>query len=105
MGELVEGHIKEHVMFATGNIYDQNITEPPSRGFGLPLARIYARYFGGDLTLKSMEGHGVDCYLHVPVLGDACENLPEAVALSPGNMSSKIERNDTWEDILKKKAL
>ncbi|KAL3920472.1 MAG: hypothetical protein SGARI_006934, partial [Bacillariaceae sp.] len=29
------------------------------RGFGLPLARIYARYLGGELTLKSLEGYGI----------------------------------------------
>lgn len=37
------------------------------RGFGLPLARIYARYFGGELTLKSIEGFGLDAYLYVSV--------------------------------------
>mmetsp|Transcript_7211 Transcript_7211/g.15737 ORF Transcript_7211/g.15737 Transcript_7211/m.15737 type:complete len:628 (+) Transcript_7211:108-1991(+) len=58
------------------------------RGFGLPLARIYARYFGGELTLKSMEGYGVDAYLYLPVLGSACENLPHRVTHSPGNLDS-----------------
>ena len=61
------------------------------RGFGLPLARIYARYFGGELTIKSMEGYGVDAYLYLPVLGRACENLPESVSKSPGNLDS-----NTW---------
>jgi len=60
------------------------------RGFGLPLARIYAQYFGGDLTLKSMEGYGVDAYIHLPVLGIACENLPDAVRVSPGNRDSSL---------------
>lgn len=58
------------------------------RGFGLPLARIYARYFGGELTLKSMEGHGLDAYLYLPRLGDACENLPRRVERSPGQQVS-----------------
>lgn len=58
------------------------------RGFGLPLARIYARYFGGELTVKSMEGHGVDAYLYLPVLGSSCENLPQSVLSSPGNLDS-----------------
>ncbi|CAB9511664.1 kinase isozyme 4, mitochondrial [Seminavis robusta] len=58
------------------------------RGFGLPLARIYARYFGGELTLKSMEGYGLDAYLYLPRLGDACENLPRRVIASPGEQVS-----------------
>lgn len=63
------------------------------RGFGLPLARIYARYFGGELTLKSMEGYGVDAYLYLPVLGKACENLPKRVMMSPGNQDSVHDGN------------
>jgi len=31
-------------------------------GFGLPMARIYARYFGGELNLKSVEGYGVGTF-------------------------------------------
>lgn len=57
------------------------------RGFGLPLARIYARYFGGEVTIKSMEGYGVDAYVYLPVLGVACENLPQRVNLSPVSRS------------------
>lgn len=63
------------------------------RGFGLPLARIYARYFGGELTLKSMEGYGVDAYLYLPVLGVACENLPKRVLKSPGQGDSVHDGN------------
>jgi hypothetical protein len=66
------------------------------RGFGLPLARIYARYFGGELSLKSLEGHGVDAYLHLPRLGEEGENLPLRVRASPGeldSMPSPVERH------------
>lgn len=68
------------------------VTGTQIRGFGLPLARIYARYLGGELTLKSMEGYGVDAYLHLPRLGDACENLPLPVKFSPSNLSSNAPR-------------
>jgi pyruvate dehydrogenase kinase 2/3/4 len=67
---------------------NNNIDGNDIRGFGLPLCRIYARYFGGELTLKSMEGYGLDAYLHLPRLGDACENLPRTVMSSPGGQVS-----------------
>ena len=61
------------------------------RGFGLPLARIYARYFGGELTLLSMEGHGVDAYLYLPRLGTSSEKIPKNVKTSPGNSDSTVD--------------
>lgn len=54
-----------------------NTAHKQEREFGLPLARVYARYFGGELILKSMEGYGVDAYLYLPVLGDTCEKVPD----------------------------
>lgn len=38
-------------------------------GFGLPLSRLYARYFGGDLMIVNMPGYGVDAFLKLNVLG------------------------------------
>ena len=70
------------------------------RGFGLPLARIYARYFGGEVTIKSMEGYGVDAYLYLPVLGVACENLPQRVLRSPGNLASSDSSHIELDSIL-----
>ncbi|KAK7264786.1 hypothetical protein RJT34_32396 [Clitoria ternatea] len=45
-------------------------------GYGLPICRLYARYFGGDLQVISMEGYGTDAYLHLCRLGDSEELLP-----------------------------
>jgi len=45
-------------------------------GYGLPISRVYARYFGGDLQVMSMEGYGTDAYLHLRRLGDEAEPLP-----------------------------
>jgi pyruvate dehydrogenase kinase 2/3/4 len=38
----------------------QNDFKAPMAGFGygLPLSRLYARFFGGDMRLISMEGYG-----------------------------------------------
>eukprot|EP00177_Eucheuma_denticulatum_P004194 GFKZ01007605.1.p1 GENE.GFKZ01007605.1~~GFKZ01007605.1.p1 ORF type:complete len:391 (+),score=53.47 GFKZ01007605.1:98-1270(+) len=44
-------------------------------GYGLPLSRLYARYWGGELGLSSMEGYGTDAYLHLSKLGDKKECL------------------------------
>jgi pyruvate dehydrogenase kinase 2/3/4 len=45
-------------------------------GYGLPISRLYARYFEGDLQVISMEGYGTDAYLHLKRLGNAEESLP-----------------------------
>jgi pyruvate dehydrogenase kinase 2/3/4 len=39
-------------------------------GYGLPIARLYSRYFGGDLELVSVEKYGTDAYLYLNTLGD-----------------------------------
>ena len=45
-------------------------------GYGLPITRLYARYFGGDLQVISMEGYGTEAYLHLKRLGDTEESVP-----------------------------
>jgi len=37
-------------------------------GYGLPIARVYASFFGGSLDLKSAQGHGTDTYIHLPFI-------------------------------------
>jgi pyruvate dehydrogenase kinase 2/3/4 len=44
-------------------------------GYGLPISRSYARYFGGDLDILSMEGFGTDAFIHLRRLGDLQEPL------------------------------
>jgi pyruvate dehydrogenase kinase 2/3/4 len=53
--------------------------ELPLAGFGhgLPVARLTARYFGGDLNLVSMEGYGTDTYVSLSRDSSYPENFPE----------------------------
>lgn len=44
-------------------------------GYGLPISRLYAQYFGGDLKLISMEGYGTDVYIHLNRLSSSLEPL------------------------------
>ena len=46
-------------------------------GYGLPISRLFARYFGGDLAVISMEGYGSDALLHLNRLTDVSETLPD----------------------------
>merc|ERR1712029_253362 len=46
-------------------------------GYGLPLSRLYARYFQGDIRAASYEGHGTDIYIYFQALSNnSVEILP-----------------------------
>jgi len=45
-------------------------------GYGLPISRSYCRYFGGDLSIMSMEGFGTDCFVYLARLGNTREPIP-----------------------------
>lgn len=44
-------------------------------GFGLPMSKVYAEYWGGELSIISMDGFGTDAYVRIPRLGNQAENL------------------------------
>ena len=39
-------------------------------GHGLPISRVYARYFEGDLHIRSMDGYGTDAYCYISRIAD-----------------------------------
>ena len=42
-------------------------------GYGLPISRLYARYWGGDLLITPMDGYGCDAMLIFSKLGETRE--------------------------------
>ncbi|XP_059608381.1 pyruvate dehydrogenase (acetyl-transferring) kinase, mitochondrial [Phlebotomus argentipes] len=44
-------------------------------GYGLPISRLYARYFHGDLCLMSCEGYGTDALIYLKTLSDEANEL------------------------------
>ena len=59
----------------TPNIYDSRKPIISGLGFGLPTARLYARYFGGELIVNPMENYGTDVYVYIHKLGNNVETL------------------------------
>lgn len=60
-----------------GGKMDHGIDAPlAGLGYGLPISRSYARYFGGDISIMSMEGYGTDAFVYLMRLGDSREPLP-----------------------------
>tara|TARA_B100001758_G_C18013923_1_gene404523 strand:- start:222 stop:560 length:339 start_codon:yes stop_codon:yes gene_type:complete len=48
-------------------------------GHGLGLSRIYANYFGGDLTIVPFEGVGTDAYIYLNRFGNCEENICDKI--------------------------
>ena len=54
---LIVSHCISSYLIASHRISSSQV------GLGLPLARLYAKYFGGTLHLAPMEGYGTDGYI------------------------------------------
>lgn len=67
-------------------------------GYGLPLSRLYARYFHGDLILNSLDGYGTDAVVYLKSsTADANELLPIFNKTSTRQYKSAIPAAD-WTD-------
>jgi pyruvate dehydrogenase kinase 2/3/4 len=62
---------------ANNESVDHGIDSPlAGLGYGLPISRSYCRYFGGDLSMMSMEGYGTDAFVYLARLGNTKEPVP-----------------------------
>ncbi|KAK6430131.1 hypothetical protein LTR95_013721 [Oleoguttula sp. CCFEE 5521] len=64
-------------------------------GYGLPLGRAYAEYFGGGIAVQSLFGWGTDVYLSLRGVGSReMDNLMRRLRLG-GKDASQSDRNDS----------
>ncbi|KAJ5050828.1 uncharacterized protein L3040_002697 [Drepanopeziza brunnea f. sp. 'multigermtubi'] len=58
-------------------LQELRVSRPPNLrlGMGLPLSRVYAEYWAGQLEVHSLEGYGTDAFLQISKLGNKNEQL------------------------------
>jgi len=74
-----------------------NSTPMHGLGYGLPLSKLYAEYFGGDIKIASVDGYGTDAFIYLKALEtDAKENLPIYNARSAMKLKDTTIQVDDW---------
>ncbi|XP_033849605.3 pyruvate dehydrogenase kinase, isozyme 4 [Acipenser ruthenus] len=64
-------------------------------GYGLPISRLYAKYFQGDLQLYSMEGYGTSAVIYLKALStESVERLPVFNKSAWRHYQTSIEADD-----------
>eukprot|EP00092_Neocalanus_flemingeri_P026759 GFUD01029011.1.p1 GENE.GFUD01029011.1~~GFUD01029011.1.p1 ORF type:complete len:415 (-),score=91.64 GFUD01029011.1:206-1450(-) len=102
-GGGIPRHITDHLfhyLFSTAPRPSMTPTKAPlaGYGYGLPLSRLYARYFHGDLILNSYDGYGTDAVVYLKALThEATELLPVFNKTSTKQYKSSIPTAD-WTD-------
>jgi len=102
-GGGIPRHITDHLfqyLFSTAPRPSMTPTKAPlaGYGYGLPLSRLYARYFHGDLILNSYDGYGTDAVVYLKALThEATELLPVFNKTSTKQYQASIPTAD-WTD-------
>lgn len=68
--------IQEGLVAFSGEVDHSTDSPLAGLGYGLPISRSYARYFGGDVSIMSLQGFGTDAFVYLPRLGNSREPLP-----------------------------
>jgi signal transduction histidine kinase len=74
-----------------------NMSPLAGLGYGLPLSRIYSKYFGGDLQISSMEGSGTQAYVYLKVLSRSAQ---EVLPMYNKNVMKAYQENAALEQNL-----
>lgn len=102
-GGGIPRHITDHTfhyLVSTAPRPSMTPTKAPlaGYGYGLPLSRLYARYFHGDLILNSYDGYGTDAVVYLKTVShEALELLPVFNKTSTKQYSTAIPTAD-WTD-------
>jgi len=102
-GGGIPRHITDHTfhyLVSTAPRPSMTPTKAPlaGYGYGLPLSRLYARYFHGDLILNSYDGYGTDAVVYLKTLThEASELLPVFNKTSTRQYRTAIPTAD-WTD-------
>jgi len=102
-GGGIPRHITDHLfhyLFSTAPRPSMTPVKAPlaGYGYGLPLSRLYARYFHGDLILNSYDGYGTDAVVYLKTLThEANELLPIFNKTSTKQYKSAVPTAD-WTD-------
>ncbi|KAK5166489.1 putative protein kinase [Saxophila tyrrhenica] len=77
MQELEPGAASHSDKVKHGSSLSSLSSRPPELrlGMGLPMSKIYAKYWAGSLELHSLEGYGCDAFLQISRLGNKNEVL------------------------------
>lgn len=87
------GDLLFHYMYSTAphpSHIDSGLTPLAGYGYGLPISRLYARYFHGDLVLNSVEGYGTEASIYLKV---QCDQASEVLPVY-NSTASKVYKTD-----------